>query len=209
MRLGADRRWRRGGFPDTNPSPTNQKWRSSSTGTSSMATPASRSRRPCWPTASAPFGATQSRGGRAASTAASVTVTNACPPSTVRRASVPVWCHCAPAWSCRPIRPALKELIVAIERDVAIVGAGPAGLTAAAYLAARGLRVIVVDEYYRAGGRLLGQRYENPRKPPPHRLWNGEQIACDLEARARRAGAEVIVGTSVWDVAPQRAYAIR
>jgi sarcosine oxidase subunit alpha len=92
--------------------------------------------------------------------------------------------------------------MVAIERDVAIVGAGPAGLTAAAYLAARGLRVIVVDEYYRAGGRLLGQRYENPKKPPPHRLWNGEQIACDLEARARRAGAEFIVGTSVWDVAP-------
>jgi sarcosine oxidase subunit alpha len=92
--------------------------------------------------------------------------------------------------------------MVAIERDVAIVGAGPAGLTAAAYLAARGLRVMVVDEYYRAGGRLLGQRYENPRKPPPHRLWNGEQIACDLEARARRAGAELIVGTSVWDVGP-------
>jgi sarcosine oxidase subunit alpha len=103
----------------------------------------------------------------------------------------------------------LKELIVAIERDVAIVGAGPAGLTAAAYLAAQGLRVSVVDEYYRPGGRLLGQRYENPRKPPPHRLWNGERIASDLEARARWAGAELIVGTSVWDVAPQRAHAIR
>lgn len=92
--------------------------------------------------------------------------------------------------------------MVAMECDVAIVGAGPAGLTAAEYLAARGLHVIVVDEYYRGGGRLLGQRYENPKKPPPQRLWNGDQIARNLESRAQRAGAELIFGTSVWDIAP-------
>lgn len=41
--------------------------------------------------------------------------------------------------------------------DVLIVGAGPAGLSAAISCAENGLKVTVVDEFMKPGGRLLGQ----------------------------------------------------
>lgn len=44
--------------------------------------------------------------------------------------------------------------------DLAIVGAGPAGMTAALTAAAHGLTVVVVDEQARAGGQIF-------RQPPP------------------------------------------
>lgn len=46
-----------------------------------------------------------------------------------------------------------------LSADVAVVGAGPAGLTAAVTLAERGLRVAVVDEQSRPGGQVF-------RRPP-------------------------------------------
>ena len=45
--------------------------------------------------------------------------------------------------------------------DVAVIGAGPAGLGAAAGAATAGLRVAVFDEYPVPGGRLLGQLYRD------------------------------------------------
>jgi all-trans-retinol 13,14-reductase len=39
-----------------------------------------------------------------------------------------------------------------LEPDVVVVGAGLGGLTTAAYLAAAGRRVVVVDRHYVAGG---------------------------------------------------------
>jgi sarcosine oxidase subunit alpha len=89
-----------------------------------------------------------------------------------------------------------------IERDVAVIGAGPAGLRAAEYLAHKGLRVIVLDEYFRAGGRLLGQRYETPKNRPHERVWNGEQLADELAARVRQEGVDLLTGVSVWNLAP-------
>jgi sarcosine oxidase subunit alpha len=50
-----------------------------------------------------------------------------------------------------PIRPATR-----LEVDVAIVGAGPTGLTAASILGARGLRVVLVDDGLALGGALVG-----------------------------------------------------
>ena len=44
--------------------------------------------------------------------------------------------------------------------DLAIVGAGPAGMTAALTAAAHGLTVVVIDEQARAGGQIF-------RQPPP------------------------------------------
>lgn len=85
---------------------------------------------------------------------------------------------------------------------MAIVGAGPAGLTAATYLTARGLAVTLVDEYYKVGGRLLGQRYEIPRKPAAERLWDGASIAADLEQQVRERGATILLGRTVWGVEP-------
>ena len=43
---------------------------------------------------------------------------------------------------------------------VIIIGAGPAGLSAAIAIAENGSEVLILDEYMLAGGRLLGQLYE-------------------------------------------------
>lgn len=59
--------------------------------------------------------------------------------------------------------------------DVAIIGAGPAGLSAAALLGERGVRTVVVDEYPVPGGRLPGQSYRSPKG-----AFDGPAVARDL-----------------------------
>ena len=77
--------------------------------------------------------------------------------------------------------------------DVLIVGAGPAGLSAAAEAAKYGLSVVVLDEYMRPGGRLLGQLHQEPGG----HWWNGIRVAERLAEQAREAGAVVCTGVSV------------
>lgn len=91
-----------------------------------------------------------------------------------------------------------------MKTDVAIVGAGPAGLSAAVFLAQKGLGVTVLDEYFIPGGRLLGQLFENPQKPPGERLWIGRDIAGKLKEKACHSGVKILTGTSVWNIAPGR-----
>jgi sarcosine oxidase subunit alpha len=49
--------------------------------------------------------------------------------------------------------------------DVLVIGGGPAGLSAALAAARSGARVILCDEDFRLGGRLLAERYEIDGKP--------------------------------------------
>ncbi len=72
-------------------------------------------------------------------------------------------------------------------RKVVIVGAGPAGLTAAELLAKRGFDVTVLEKEKEAGGQL------NLADKPPHKeklSW----VCDDLLENARLSGAEVIFG---------------
>ena len=79
-------------------------------------------------------------------------------------------------------------------RDVAVLGAGPAGMAAAAEAARRGGRVVLLEESAAPGGQVY-------RAPPsgfdgPH---DAEARAGDsLRAALTASGAEVLTGCRVW-----------
>lgn len=50
----------------------------------------------------------------------------------------------------------MKEFLAAMEADAAIVGAGPAGMTAAYYLAKGGARTVIFERQLRPGGGMPG-----------------------------------------------------
>ena len=50
----------------------------------------------------------------------------------------------------------IKDLLEAMELDVAIVGAGPAGLTAAYYMAKEGIKTAIFEKRLSAGGGIWG-----------------------------------------------------
>jgi len=80
--------------------------------------------------------------------------------------------------------------------DVLIVGAGPAGLSAAITCAEHGLDVLVLDEYVKPGGRLLGQLHQEPDGT----WWNGIAEADRLLQRAVSLGVRIACGVSVYQV---------
>ena len=77
--------------------------------------------------------------------------------------------------------------------DILIVGAGPAGLSAAKTAAASGARVILCDEDHMAGGSLLGEDVSIDNMP-------GHQWAQLLTAQLRaRDNVEVLTNTTVFN----------
>ncbi|EMR06925.1 Thioredoxin reductase [Bhargavaea cecembensis DSE10] len=81
-------------------------------------------------------------------------------------------------------------------RDLIIIGSGPAGLTAAITAAEHGLDVLVLDEYHKPGGRLLGQLYEEPGGT----WWNGIEESRKLAERAGVLGLDIRLGKSVHNI---------
>ncbi len=95
---------------------------------------------------------------------------------------------------------------MALERvDLAVVGAGPAGLSAATVVAAAGGRVIVLDESPWTGGRLRSQVHQESKPGPDGRtVWSrGPDKAAKLASGAIKAGAELRPGVSVWGLFPE------
>jgi len=82
--------------------------------------------------------------------------------------------------------PALEALAV----DVAVVGAGPAGIAAAAVIAETGRRVVVLDEAMNVGGQIWRHR-RGTLAPAAARGWL---------RRLERSGATILSETSVVDV---------
>jgi thioredoxin reductase (NADPH) len=84
--------------------------------------------------------------------------------------------------------------------DVAIVGAGPAGLTAAVYAASEGLRTLVTEWSVPGGQAGTSSRIENyPGFPDGI---SGAELAGGAYKQARRFGAEVLIGAGAMGARP-------
>src|SRR5438067_1547325 len=84
--------------------------------------------------------------------------------------------------------------------DVAILGAGPAGLTSALYAASEGLRTLVVEVLAPGGQAGTSARIENyPGFPDGV---SGAELAASIHAQATRLGAEVLVGAELVGAMP-------
>ena len=88
--------------------------------------------------------------------------------------------------------------------DLVVVGAGPAGLAAAAEAARRGAEVVVLDEAPIPGGRLPGQIHPLPgRFRRGRQRWiNGAEKSAQLVSQAETAGVRIFCGASVWGIFP-------
>lgn len=78
------------------------------------------------------------------------------------------------------------------EYDVAIYGAGPAGLSAAVYAASEGLTTVVVERSVVGGQASSSSKIENYLGFPEG--ISGVQLAERARSQARRFGAELLVG---------------
>lgn len=77
-----------------------------------------------------------------------------------------------------------------------VIGAGPAGLSAAIAAAEDGLDVKVIDEFPKVGGRLLGQLHQEPSGE----WWNGIEVGQQLHRKALQLGVEIQCEVSVYDI---------
>jgi thioredoxin reductase/bacterioferritin-associated ferredoxin len=84
---------------------------------------------------------------------------------------------------------------VTLSYDVAVIGGGPAGLSAARAAASAGARTVCVDRYALAGGQYY-------RQPMVERtgLTRRQRHGRDLAAAAVAAGADHLPDTTVWAV---------
>ena len=84
------------------------------------------------------------------------------------------------------------------ETDVAIIGAGSAGLSAACQTAAAGARVLVIDENHLPGGQLFKQIHKFFGSRAHQAGTRGYVIGQQLLDRVEKSGAEVWLDTVVY-----------
>lgn len=80
--------------------------------------------------------------------------------------------------------------------DVIIVGAGPAGLSAAIACRKWDLDILVIDEFPKPGGRLLGQLHQEPTGE----WWNGIKETKKLVDQAAVYHTNIKCGVSVYNI---------
>ena len=111
----------------------------------------------------------------------------------------------------RLVAPTLREVADAVGLDVApahddydvvILGAGPAGLTAAVNAAAEGLRTLVVESIAPGGQAGTSTRIENYTGFPFG--ISGDDLAARALKQAKRLGAEILVTRTVEALHPGR-----
>jgi thioredoxin reductase (NADPH) len=110
----------------------------------------------------------------------------------------------------RLVEPSMREVAAAVGLnvqpardgyDVVILGAGPAGLTAAVNGAAEGLRTIVIESIAPGGQAGTSTRIENYTGFPFG--ISGDDLAARALKQARRLGAEIVVTRTVEALHPE------
>lgn len=81
--------------------------------------------------------------------------------------------------------------------DCAIIGAGPAGMSAAIELARAGIDVVVLDRAERAGGQIYRSAADSPL-PDATPLGPDYAAGADLIARFEQSGATHLAGADAW-----------
>lgn len=84
--------------------------------------------------------------------------------------------------------------------DLIVVGAGPAGLSAAVTAVAQGLRVVVVDEQHDLGGQIFRQPPQSFRGPPSSAFKSHAFGVPQLEHARRSKAIEWRLGRIAWGV---------
>lgn len=87
-----------------------------------------------------------------------------------------------------------------IETDIAIIGAGAAGMSAGAVCAEKGMRTLIVDREEFPGGVLLQCIHNGFGLHYFKEELTGPEFAARMEAKARKAGAEFLMESSVMDL---------
>ena len=88
--------------------------------------------------------------------------------------------------------------------EVIIVGAGPAGLSAAIEAARKGLKVVVFDENEKPGGQLFKQIHKFFGSKEHHAKIRGFKIGEELLKEADDLGVEVILNATVIGLYPDK-----
>lgn len=85
------------------------------------------------------------------------------------------------------------------EYDVAVIGAGPAGLAAAGMAAQSGLTTLLLDENSGPGGQVWRAITSTPVKAK-RLLGDDYWLGSGLVEEARASGAEIVQGATVWSL---------
>jgi thioredoxin reductase len=97
----------------------------------------------------------------------------------------------------------VSEAALAESYDVAVIGAGPAGLAAAATCAQAGCATVLFDEGATPGGQIYRAIDETPlrqRSVLGESYWRGRTLVDAFRA----SGAQYIAGATVWSLMPDR-----
>ena len=97
-----------------------------------------------------------------------------------------------------PLVPPPAERVPETERDLLIIGAGPAGLAAAEAAARAGVLATVLDERPHPGGQYFKQLAPSHRFAGPRARERQFASGADLIERVRAAGAEISSSAIVW-----------
>ena len=92
--------------------------------------------------------------------------------------------------------------------DLAVIGAGPAGLSAAIHAAKCGMKVIVFDENERPGGQLFKQIHKFFGSKEHHARVRGIRIGKMLLEEAQQEGIDVELGSAVLGIFADKSISV-